>query len=205
MKKLPEIFNNNRNWVNTITREHPDFFRKLARQQTPKYLWIGCSDSRVPANQIMGLMPGEVFVHRNISNVVAHSDLNCLSVIQFAVEMLKVEHIIVCGHYGCGGVQAAWRGGRAGLIDNWLRYIQDTAEQHTAELDALKEEKQQLARLVELNVIQQAKNVCGTDIVKDAWQRGQPLTVHGWAYGLEDGLLHDLGACISGPKEIPEH
>ncbi|MGH8279350.1 MAG: carbonate dehydratase [Gammaproteobacteria bacterium] len=202
MKKLPQIFQNNRNWVEGMTHTHPDFFRTLARQQTPKYLWIGCSDSRVPANQIMGLMPGEVFVHRNISNVVAHSDLNCLSVIQFAVEMLKVEHIIVCGHYGCGGVRAACSGQRAGLIDNWLLYIRDTAEQHRAELDAITEEKQRLARLVELNVIQQAHNVCQTDIVQEAWERGQSLTVHGWTYGLEDGLLRDLGVCISSPGEI---
>lgn len=202
MKRLPQIFENNRNWVRQITQTHPDFFEKLARQQTPKYLWIGCSDSRVPANQIMGLMPGEVFVHRNISNIVAHSDLNCLSVIQFAVEVLKVEHVIVCGHYGCGGVKAACSGKRAGLIDNWLLYIRDTAEQHAGELDAIKDEKQRQARLVELNVIQQVKNVCSTDIVQEAWERGQSLSVHGWAYGLENGLLHDLGVCISGPGEI---
>lgn len=202
MKRLPQIFENNRNWVRQITQTHPDFFEKLARQQTPKYLWIGCSDSRVPANQIMGLMPGEVFVHRNISNIVAHSDLNCLSVIQFAVEVLKVEHVIVCGHYGCGGVKAACSGKRAGLIDNWLLYIRDTAKQHAGELDAIKDEKQRQARLVELNVIQQVKNVCSTDIVQEAWERGQSLSVHGWAYGLENGLLHDLGVCISGPGEI---
>lgn len=202
MKKLPQIFENNRNWVQQITRTHPDFFEKLSHQQTPKYLWIGCSDSRVPANQIMGLMPGEVFVHRNISNIVAHSDLNCLSVIQFAVEVLKVEHVIVCGHYGCGGVKAACSSTRSGLIDNWLLYIRDTAEQHAGELDAIRDEKQRQARLVELNVIQQVKNVCSTDIVQEAWERGQALTVHGWAYGLEDGLLRDLGFCVDGPREF---
>ncbi|MGB9428585.1 MAG: carbonate dehydratase [Gammaproteobacteria bacterium] len=202
MKKLPQIFKNNRNWAKQITRVHPDFFQKLERQQAPKYLWIGCSDSRVPANQIMGLMPGEVFVHRNISNVVAHNDLNCLSVIQYAVEALKVEHIIVCGHHGCGGVQAAWRGAQLGLIDNWLRHIQDVKKLHFDELNALKDEHRQLDRLCELNVIEQARHVCRSTIVQDAWARGQSLTVHGWVYGLQDGLLRDLGVCISSPKEV---
>ena len=205
MKKLPQIFENNRNWARQITQAHPDFFTKLARQQAPKYLWIGCSDSRVPANQIMGLLPGEVFVHRNIANVVAHSDLNCLSVIQYAVEVLKVEHIIVCGHYGCGGVQAAWGGTQLGLIDNWLRHVQDVGKLHAGELNKLKEEKQQLERLCELNVKEQARHVCRTTIVMDAWARGQPLTVHGWVYGLQDGLLHDLGICISDSGDLADN
>ncbi|MBU6509442.1 MAG: carbonate dehydratase [Gammaproteobacteria bacterium] len=202
MKKLPQIFENNRKWAQQVARAQPEFFQKLAAQQAPKYLWIGCSDSRVPANQIMGLMPGEVFVHRNIANVVVHTDLNCLSVIQYAVEALKVEHIIVCGHYGCGGVQAAWRGAQLGLIDNWLRHVQDVGQLHLGELKALQEEKQQLERLCELNVAEQAAHVCRTTIVQDAWKRGQPLTVHGWVYGLQDGLLRDLGVCVSGPADL---
>lgn len=202
MKKLPEIFENNRKWAQQVTCAQPEFFQKLAAQQAPKYLWIGCSDSRVPANQIMGLMPGEVFVHRNIANVVVHSDLNCLSVIQYAVEVLKVEHIIVCGHYGCGGVQAAWRGTQLGLIDNWLRHVQDVGQLHLGELQALEEEKRQLERLCELNATEQAAHVCRTTIVQDAWKRGQLLTVHGWVYGLQDGLLRDLGVCVSGPAEL---
>lgn len=202
MKKLPQIFENNRNWAKQVTQASPDFFPKLAHQQAPKYLWIGCSDSRVPANQIMGLMPGEVFVHRNIANVVVHTDLNCLSVIQYAVEVLKVGHIIVCGHYGCGGVQAAWHGAQLGLIDNWLRHVQDVSQLHIGELRKLKEETRQLDRLCELNVAEQAGHVCRTTIVQDAWARGQTLTVHGWVYGLQDGLLHDLGVCISSPGEL---
>jgi len=202
MKKLPQIFENNRIWAKQITEQHADFFRRLAQQQAPKYLWIGCSDSRVPANQIMGLLPGEVFVHRNIANVVVHTDLNCLSVIQYAVEVLKVEHIIVCGHYGCGGVQAAWHGSKLGLIDNWLRHVQDVGHSHDSELRALREEKQQLDRLCELNAIEQARHVCRTTIVQDAWTRGQSLSVHGWVYGLQDGLLRDLGVCISRPEEL---
>lgn len=202
MKKLPQIFENNRNWAQQVTRAQPGFFQKLAAQQAPKYLWIGCSDSRVPANQIMGLMPGEVFVHRNIANVVVHTDLNCLSVIQYAVEALKVEHIIVCGHYGCGGVQAAWRGAQLGLIDNWLRHVQDVGQMYFGELEALKEEPRQLQRLCELNAAEQAAHVCRTTIVQDAWKRGQRLTVHAWVYGLQDGLLRDLGVCISGPDEL---
>ncbi|MGH8281851.1 MAG: carbonate dehydratase, partial [Gammaproteobacteria bacterium] len=173
MKKLPEIFANNLAWAGDITRKQPGFFKRLAEQQNPKYLWIGCSDSRVPANQIMGLMPGEVFVHRNVANVVVHTDLNCLSVIQYAVEVIKVEHIIICGHYGCGGVQAAWRGAQLGLIDNWLRHVQDVGKLHYDKLTGLKEEKQQLDKLCELNVIEQAKHVCRSTIVQDAWARSQ--------------------------------
>ncbi|MDE2140645.1 MAG: carbonate dehydratase, partial [Gammaproteobacteria bacterium] len=199
MKKLPEIFANNRRWAEQITREQADFFPRLARQQAPKYLWIGCSDSRVPANQIMGLMPGEVFVHRNISNVVLDTDLNCMSVIQYAVDVLKVEHVIVCGHYGCGGVEAAWRDAHLGLIDDWLKHVQEVARRHRGELKALKQEPQQLARLCELNVAEQAAHVCRTKIVQGAWARGQPLTVHGWVYSLQDGLLRDLDVTVSGP------
>ncbi|MGH8322047.1 MAG: carbonate dehydratase [Gammaproteobacteria bacterium] len=204
MRKLPEIFANNLAWAGDVTRKQPGFFKRLAEQQNPKYLWIGCSDSRVPANQIMGLMPGEVFVHRNIANVVVHTDLNCLSVIQYAVEVLKVEHIIICGHYGCGGVQAAWRGAQLGLIDNWLRHVQDVGKLHYDELTELKEEKQQLDKLCELNVIEQAKHVCRSTIVQDAWARSQSLTVHGWAYGLQDGLLHDLDFCVSAQQDLQD-
>ena len=203
MKKLPEIFANNRRWAEQITREQADFFPRLARQQAPKYLWIGCSDSRVPANQIMGLMPGEVFVHRNISNVVLETDLNCMSVIQYAVDVLKVEHIIVCGHYGCGGVRAAWDGAHLGLIDGWLKHVRDVARLHREELKALEAGPKQLMRLCELNVAEQAVHVCRSAIVREAWARGQPLTVHGWVYSLQDGLLHDLNMCISGPNELP--
>ncbi|MGH8283834.1 MAG: carbonate dehydratase [Gammaproteobacteria bacterium] len=202
MKKLPEIFANNLAWAGDITRKQPSFFKRLAEQQNPKYLWIGCSDSRVPANQIMGLMPGEVFVHRNVANVVVHTDLNCLSVIQYAADVLKVQHIIVCGHYGCGGVQAAWKGVQSGLIDNWLRHVQDVSKIHHHVLADIKDESEKLARFCELNVIEQAKHVCRSTIVQDAWARGQPLTVHGWVYGLQDGLLHDLGFCIACQEEL---
>ncbi|MGA9855785.1 MAG: carbonate dehydratase [Gammaproteobacteria bacterium] len=202
MKKLPEIFSNNRAWAGDIIHRQPDFFKRLAEQQNPKYLWIGCSDSRVPANEIMGLMPGEVFVHRNVANVVVHADLNCLSVIQYAVDVLKVQHIIVCGHYGCGGVQSAWKGAQLGLIDNWLRHVQDVRELHMGDISAISDERQQLDRLCELNVLEQAKHVCRTTIVQDAWTRGQLLTVHGWVYGLRDGLLHDLGFCVANQREL---
>jgi carbonic anhydrase len=202
MKKLPEIFANNRTWAGDITRKQPDFFKRLAQQQNPKYLWIGCSDSRVPANEIMGLMPGEVFVHRNVANVVVHADLNCLSVIQYAVDVLKVQHIIVCGHYSCGGVQAAWKGAQLGLIDNWLRHVQDVRELHMGEITAIGDDHRQLDRLCELNVLEQAKHVCRTTIVRDAWARGQSLTVHGWVYGLQDGLLRDLGFCVANQQEL---
>ncbi|MGH8307035.1 MAG: carbonate dehydratase, partial [Gammaproteobacteria bacterium] len=194
----------NRAWAARKVASDSGFFRRLESQQAPEHLWIGCSDSRVPANQIMGLMPGEVFVHRNIANVVVHTDLNCLSVIQYAVEVLKVEHIIICGHYGCGGVQAAWRGAQLGLIDNWLRHVQDVGKLHYDELTELKEEKQQLDKLCELNVIEQAKHVCRSTIVQDAWARSQSLTVHGWAYGLQDGLLHDLDFCVSAQQDLQD-
>jgi carbonic anhydrase len=192
MPHLSDLLVNNRRWAARRTSEQPDFFTKLAELQDPRYLWIGCSDSRVPANEIVGLAPGELFVHRNVANVVVHSDLNCLSVLQFAVDVLRVEHIIVCGHYGCGGVQAAWRNEPLGLIDNWLRHVQDVADRNRNRLDALIEEAAQVDRLCELNVLQQAEHVCRTTIVQDAWQRGQQLAVHGWIYALHDGLLRDL-------------
>jgi carbonic anhydrase len=190
--KLPHIFERNRAWAEACTREDPEFFQRLAAQQAPEYLWIGCSDSRVPANQIVDLQPGELFVHRNVANVVVHSDLNCLSVMQFAVEALRVKHVIVCGHYGCGGVLAALRDEKLGLIDNWLRHIQDVAERHRAELDALADEAKQHTRLCELNVIDQVKKVADTTVVRAAWSRGQELSVHGWIYDVADGLLRDL-------------
>jgi len=193
---LQDLLDNNRRWSADLTREDPQFFSELAKQQAPKYLWIGCSDSRVPANQLLGLAPGEVFVHRNISNLVLHSDMNCLSVLQFAIEVLKVEHVLIVGHYGCGGVKAALDGERLGLIDNWLRYIGDTLEKHQAQMDQVSA-NQRHARLCELNVIEQVANACHTTVVREAWDRGQELTVHGWCYGLEDGHIHDLGTDVN--------
>src|SRR5438477_6074804 len=186
MRTLSHLFANNRAWAADMTRQDPEFFLRLSGQQEPRYLWIGCSDSRVPANQIVGLLPGEMFVHRNVANVVVHTDLNCLSVLQFAVEALRVQHVIVCGHYGCGGVLAALRDDRLGLIDNWLRHVQDVRGKHQAELDALATEAQRHDRLCELNGIEQVVNVCQTTVVRDAWARGQALAVHGWIYGLRD-------------------
>ena len=180
-----------------MTRQDADFFSRLAAQQSPRYLWIGCSDSRVPANQIVGLMAGEMFVHRNVANVVVHTDLNCLSTIQFAVEVLRVEHIIVCGHYGCGGVLGALNNVKLGLIDNWLRHVQDVLAKHRAQIDALSSEQEQHDRLCELNVIEQVNNVSQTTVVRDAFARNQSLSVHGWIYGLSDGLLRDLGVTSS--------
>ncbi len=205
MRRLNHLFVNNRAWSEAITSKDPEFFRHLASQQAPRYLWIGCADSRVPANEIVGLLPGELFVHRNVANVVVHADLNCLSVVQFAVDVLKVQHIIVCGHYGCGGVLAALRDDRLGLIDNWLRHVQDVRWKHVAELEALEGEAVQHARLCELNVIEQVVNVSQTTVVRDAWARGQGLAVHGWIYGLRDGLLRDLGICVESPDELPGH
>jgi len=202
MRELPELFQNNQTWSERIRREHPGFFDRLTEQQRPHYLWIGCSDSRVPANEIVGLLPGELFVHRNVANVVVHTDLNCLSVLQYGVDVLEIRHVIVCGHYGCGGVTAAWRSAPLGLIDNWLRHIQDVAERHRPLLAALKDETAQVDRLCELNVIEQAANVCRTSIVQQAWTRGQALTVHAWIYGLHDGLLRDLGFCVSAAGEV---
>lgn len=202
MTTLRNLLDNNRRWSDRIHRDDPHFFENLAKQQTPKYLWIGCSDSRVPANQIIDLPPGEVFVHRNISNLVLHSDMNCLSVLQFAVDVLKVEHIMITGHYGCGGVKAAMDPKPHGLIDNWLREISGTLERHRAEIDALPEAKRH-ARLCELNVMQQVDNMAHTTIVREAWDRGQQLEVHGWCYGLEDGLIHDLGIDVAGIGALP--
>ena len=195
MNTLKHLFENNRAWAEGISAEDPAFFDKLSQLQAPEYLWIGCSDSRVPANQITGLAPGEVFVLRNVANVVVHTDLNCLSVMQFAVDVLKVKHIIVCGHYGCGGVRAALTGERLGLIDNWLRHIQDVRDKHAAQLSPLVGEAA-ANRLCELNVIEQVANVAQTTIVRDAWERGQPLAVHGWIYDLADGRLRDLGMTV---------
>lgn len=200
MNVLPHLFASNKAWADEIRARDPQFFEKLSHQQTPEYLWIGCSDSRVPANEILGLMPGEVFVHRNIANVVVHTDLNCLSVLQFAVDLIKVKHVMVVGHYDCSGVGAALRCERVGLADNWLRHVQDVRAKHRDCLCAMAGPDQG-ARLCELNVIEQVANVCQTTIVRDAWQRGQPLAVHGWIYGLRDGLLRDLGCTASNPDE----
>ena len=197
MRDLEELFKNNREWAEKILRQDPEFFEKLARQQSPEYLWIGCSDSRVPANQIVGLLPGDVFVHRNIANLVVHTDLNCLSVMQFAVDILKVKHVLVVGHYGCSGVNAALRRQRVGLADNWLRHIQDVHEKHVRSVAAERSDAAALNRLCELNVIEQVQNVCQTTIARDAWERGQELHVHGWIYGIADGLARDLGTTVS--------
>ena len=201
MTLLTKLFDNNRAWSERIRQRDPEFFPTLARQQRPTYLWIGCADSRVPANEIVGLLPGELFVHRNIANVVVHSDLNCLSVMQFAVDVLRVEHIIVCGHYGCSGVSVALQNQRVGLADNWLRHVQDVHAKHEARVVAAGGTAERVDRLCELNVIEQVANVCQTTVVRDAWERGQSLAVHGWVYGLEDGLVRDLrttAACADG-------
>ncbi len=191
MSDLKRLFDNNRTWAANIKKEDPDFFSQLSKQQSPEYLWIGCSDSRVPANQIVALPPGDVFVHRNIANVVVHTDLNCLSVIQYAVEVLKVKHIIICGHYGCGGIKAALENHEHGLIDNWLRHIKDVKRLHQDKLTDLAHEDQ-LDRLCELNVIEQMNNICDTTIVQDAWRRSCDLTIHGWIYSIKDGILNEL-------------
>jgi carbonic anhydrase len=204
VRVLKHLFDNNRAWSASMTEHDPNFFRKLVAQQTPEYLWIGCSDSRVPANEIIGLLPGEVFVHRNVANIVVHTDLNCLSVIQYAVEVLQIKHIIVCGHYGCGGVRAAMDSKELGLIDNWLRHIKDIYQKNLPMLEIIHDERQRANRLCELNVIEQVKNVCHTTIVQKAWDRGQELSVHGWIYGLHDGLLQDLHVTITCKDEIDE-
>jgi carbonic anhydrase len=193
----------NRAWARGMLAHDPEFFRRLAREQAPEYLWIGCSDSRVPANTVVGLLPGEIFVHRNIANVVAHSDMNCLSVLQFAVDVLRVRHIIVCGHYGCGGVKAVLKRQRVGLSDNWLRYVRDVEDKHVARLRALVDAEQH-DRLCELNVIEQVAHVCETLTVRDAWERNQPLSVHGFIYGIQDGILHDLKTTVQHRGEIAE-
>jgi carbonic anhydrase len=201
MGTLHHLFENNKSWAGRIRQQDPDFFLNLSQQQSPTYLWIGCSDSRVPANQIVDLAPGELFVHRNVANLVVHTDLNCLSVMQFAVEILKVRHVIVCGHYGCSGVEAALRRDRLGLSDNWLRHLQDVRDKHVKSLATAGGETETSNRLCELNVIEQVANVCQTTIARDAWERGQELTVHGWIYGLQDGLLRDLNVTVSGFQE----
>jgi carbonic anhydrase len=204
MQSLKHLFDSNRVWSERIRRQSPEFFAELSRQQSPEYLWIGCADSRVPANEIVGLLPGELFVHRNVANIVVHTDLNCLSVIQFAVDLLRVRHIIVCGHYGCSGIAAALRGDRLGLCDNWLRHAQDVREKHQSRLAGLADPATAHDRLCELNVVEQVVNVCHTSIVRDAWERGQSLAVHGWVYGLRDGLLHDLGATVAAAAQLDE-
>ena len=201
MRTLSRLFENNRAWAEDLRQQDPDFFLRLSRQQAPDYLWIGCSDSRVPANQIVGLLPGELFVHRNVANLVVHTDLNCLSVMQFAVDILKVRHVIVCGHYGCSGVGAALRGERLGLSDNWLRHVQDVRHKHERYLASAGGDSEASDRLCELNVIEQVANVCQTTIARDAWERGQKLEVHGWIYRLQDGLLRDLNVTVTGIHE----
>ena len=194
---LEHLFTQNREWARAISTRDPQFFQKLSEQQAPEYLWIGCADSRVPANEIVDLLPGELFVHRNVANLVIHTDFNCLSVIEYAVAVLRVKHIIVCGHYGCGGVRAALQDRRLGLIDNWLRHIRDVRQRHRAELDALPSEDSQVDRLCELNVAEQVLNVCQTTMVQSAWEEGRKLEVHGWIYSLQDGLLRDLDVGVS--------
>ncbi|HMX94010.1 MAG TPA: carbonate dehydratase, partial [Elusimicrobiota bacterium] len=202
MNPVDRLLQNNRRWAQKVQRQDPTFFKKLSRQQRPHYLWIGCSDSRVPANQITGLLPGDVFVHRNVANLVVHTDLNCLSVIQFAVDVLKVKHIIVCGHYGCGGVGAALRKDSLGLADNWIRHVQDVAQKHRPDLDARGAVEAQVNRLCELNVLEQVANVCQTTVIQDAWSRGQAVAVHGWIYDLADGLIRDLEVNIGSAGEF---
>lgn len=202
MENLDNLLARNRAWAKKMTDADPDFFNRLSQQQAPHYLWIGCSDSRVPANEIVGLLPGEMFVHRNVANVVVHTDLNCLSVIQYAVEVLKVQHIIVCGHYGCGGVKTALDNSKHGLIDNWLRHVQDVKHLHNAALATIEDETKRFNTLCELNVIEQVLNVSRTTIVQNAWECGQELGVHGWIYGLGDGLLRELDICIRNQAEL---
>ena len=199
------LFENNRLWAESIRSKDAEFFNKLAAQQSPEYLWIGCADSRVPANELLGLLPGELFVHRNIANLVVHSDLNCLSVLQFAIDVLKVKNVIVCGHYGCSGVQAAMTGKRVGLADNWLRHVQDVHQKHDQYLGELLPPVERLNRLCELNVIEQVINVCQTTIVQDAWDRGQEVSVHGWVYDIHDGLLNELGMTINSSDKLSSH
>ncbi len=204
MQTLKNLFDNNRKWAARIKKSEPDFFTKLSRQQNPEYLWIGCSDSRVPSNQIVDLLPGEIFVHRNIANVVIHTDLNCLSVIQYAVEVLKVKHIIVCGHYGCGGIKAALEKRSFGLIDTWLRHIKDVYRHHQDKLDAIADENERFNLLCELNVVEQVGNVCHTSIVQKAWESGRDLSVHGWIYSIENGILKNLDVCVDNVSDISD-
>jgi carbonic anhydrase len=202
MKTLPALFKNNREWAQRIKERDNSFFERLAENQSPEFLWIGCSDSRVPPTTLVGLSSGDLFVHRNVANLVVHTDLNCLSVLQYAIEVLQVKHIIVCGHYGCGGVNAALHNLKLGLIDNWLRHVQDVMEKHQSLLGKIEGAEQRLDKLCELNVIEQVVNVCQTTIVQSAWGRGQSLAVHGWVYGIQDGLLRDLGLCVTGQEEM---
>ena len=197
MNRLPQLFDNNRRWATGMEAHHPGFFGELTAQQAPRYLWIGCSDSRVPANDIVGLAPGELFVHRNVANLVLHNDFSCLSVLQYAIDVLGVEHVMVVGHYGCGGVQAAWEERQLGLVDNWLQSVRDVAHYYREQLLRLPDDTARRDRLCELNVMVQARRVCRTTIVQQAWERGRPLTVHAWVYSLADGLLRDLGFCVS--------
>jgi carbonic anhydrase len=202
MPAIKTLLANNRAWAEGMRKREPGFFAKLAAQQAPEYLWIGCADSRVPANEIVGLLPGELFVHRNVANLVVHTDFNCLSVLEYAVEVLHVKHVIVCGHYGCGGVHAAFEDRAMGLIDNWLRHIRDVHRAHDAALQAIADPHARLDRLCELNVIEQVANVCRTTIVQGAWRRGQPLSVHGWIYAIQDGLLRDLNVRADGAEDV---
>lgn len=204
MAELDDLLERNRRWSEALRAQDPDFFKRLSEQQAPKYLWIGCSDSRVPANQIIGMDPGEVFVHRNVANVVVHTDLNCISAIQFAVDVLKVEHILVVGHYGCGGVQAALEDRRLGLVDNWLRHVADVRQKHVEALAQVPDPRMRHARLCELNVIEQAVNVCHTTVVQDAWERGQKLSVHGWIYSLRNGRVRDLELDVKDTSLVAE-
>jgi carbonic anhydrase len=204
MKVLPQLFDNNRRWAGDLLKEDPDFFEKLSKQQSPEYLWIGCSDSRVPANAIVGMKPGELFVHRNVGNLVIHTDMNCLSVVQFAVEVLKIKHIIVCGHYGCGGVRAAMENRPHGLIDYWLRHIRDIERKRQSELALIADEEKRFDRLCELNVVEQVMNVGNMTAVQEAWQIGRSLAIHGWIYRINDGLLKDLGVCVASVEGLAE-
>lgn len=204
MSKLDDLFEKNRDWASSVKTSDPDFFEKLAAQQNPEYLWIGCSDSRVPANQIVGLLPGEIFVHRNVANIVVHTDFNCLTVLQYAVEVLKVKHVIVVGHYGCGGIAAAYEDADNGLADNWLRNIKDVYHMNRARIDVLDDEEERLNLLCELNVMTQVAHVCHTTIAQNAWARGQKLAVHGWVYSLRDGLLKDLDCTVDRVDQIPD-
>ena len=201
MKALPELFNNNKKWASEIWASNPEFFSRLVAQQAPEYLWIGCSDSRVPANEIVGLLPGELFVHRNVGNLVIHTDMNCLSVLQYAVDMLKIKHVIVCGHYGCGGIQAALENKPHGLVDNWLRHIRDIHYRHRDKLSILSK-AEQMRKLCELNAVEQVINVGNTTIIQDAWKRGQKIAIHGWIYDIADGLLRDLSVCVNSRREL---
>ncbi len=202
MKRLDQLLERNEEWAREMIAADGEYFSRLVAQQNPEYLWIGCSDSRVPANQIVDLAPGEVFVHRNVANLVVHTDLNCLSVLQYAVDVLRVKHILVVGHYGCGGIKASLNDLRLGLVDNWLRHVQDVRDKHREQLATIDDEKAKVDRLCELNVVEQVVNIAQTTVMKDAWQRGQPVTVHGWCYGLQDGLVRDLDMSIGRERDL---